>query len=180
MGVTWGCSEITPELYRELSRDPAPAELLLRLEDIADEELAEIGCDRERFESLHEGVLQEFTEVDKAWNGIHFLLTGRSRKGPDVLSMAVYGGAALDLMNGTHALLSPEETKAVASALLRVSEKELRARFDPKAMERGDVYPDGLWQDTNALDYLLSYYPNVVEFYTAVAGRGNAVLISTG
>lgn len=64
MGVTWGCQEITPELCQELSRDPRPLELVIRLEEVEDEELEEAGCDRARFERLREGVLEGFTEVD--------------------------------------------------------------------------------------------------------------------
>lgn len=97
-----------------------------------------------------------------------------------MLSMAIYGGAALDLMEGMNALLSPDETRAVASAVQRVTEAEMRARFDPSAMTAGEVYPSGGWRNEDDLDYLLSYFPQVVEFYVAVASRGNAVLISTG
>ena len=33
-----------------------------------------------------------YVEVDKAWHGIHYLLTGQSQGGPEPLALAVLGG----------------------------------------------------------------------------------------
>ncbi len=121
-------------------------------------------------------------DVDKAWHGIHFLLTGDPWEGSPPLMNAVLGGETLgdeDLGYGPARFLTPEEVTELAEALEGWSREKLAARYDPAAMEAAEIYPTGIWEDEGpeALDYVLSYYDELLEFYRQAAARGDAVIL---
>ena len=183
MGVLCGHQEITPSVYRALRRHPELIEALVCFEDLDEKDLGRLrrkGWTVPKLQELRKGLLKSTTDLDKAWHGIHFLLTGSAGKTRSVLSMAVIGGRSLDLTRGMNGLLSPAETKAVASALRKVRKKELAARFDSEKMTDQEVYPVELWAQEDDASYPLVYYPKMVSFFVRVARRGNAVLITTG
>lgn len=118
-------------------------------------------------------------DLDKAWHGIHFLLTGDAwDPGGTAAGLAVMGGepVGVDGPYGPTRLLSPEDVKAVAAALGPLTADELRGRFDPDAMT--DVYPD-LWdQGEPAFRYLWNAFERLRALYADAAAAGDAVLIA--
>lgn len=118
-------------------------------------------------------------DVDKAWHGIHFLLTGDPWEGTLPLANAVLGGETLgdeDLGYGPARFLTPEEVVELAEALEGQPREKLAAGYDPAALEAAEIYPEGIWEP-EALDYLLNYYDELVEFYRQAAARGDAVIL---
>ncbi len=120
------------------------------------------------------------TDVDKAWHGLHYLLTGRADGGREPFSLAIYGGAELgpDIGLGPARLLTPEQVVRLAAALDSLTTDELTARFDPQDMQARAIYPDVIWvRDGNdALAYLLDNFERMAEFYRDAAARGDGVL----
>jgi len=120
-------------------------------------------------------------DLDKAWHGIHFLLTGAVEGGPEPLASAVLGGVPVgeDLGYGPARWLAPEQVAEIASALDIYDRAALYARYDPDAMTRLDVYPGVMWaRDRDAaFDYLWEYFTQMVAFYRATAERGEALLL---
>jgi hypothetical protein len=120
-------------------------------------------------------------DLDKAWHGIHYLLTGGEVWGGNgPLADAVLGGQTIgpDVGYGPARLLLPEQVAAVARALAEVSPETLAVSFDPAAMDQAGVYPQ-IWDEgQEALDYLLSYYQRLAAFYERAARQGNAVLLA--
>jgi hypothetical protein len=118
--------------------------------------------------------------VDKAWHGIHYLLTGEAWGGEFPLAAAVLGGQEIgeNFGYGPTRYLVPEEVKTVAAALDRLPAGELAKRYSPGKLQTAQIYPDGIWitEGEEALGYLLNYYGELVKFYGNAAGCGRAVL----
>ena len=67
-------------------------------------------------------------------------------------------------------------TAGVVMALAGLDEAALRARFNPEAFTKADVYP-GMWNEgEDAFVYLLENFAQVSIFFQDAAARGNAVL----
>lgn len=119
-------------------------------------------------------------DIDKAWHGIHFLLTGEAEGGAEPLSLAVTGGEEFgpDLGYGPPSFLSSAEVKAIAEALKPLGRSELAARFDPQEMERKEIYPEVIWtrDGDDALDYVLENYEVLRDMYLEAAARGDAII----
>jgi len=119
-------------------------------------------------------------DIDKAWHGIHFLLTGEAEGGPEPLSLAVIGGEEFgpDLGYGPPSFLTPAEVKAIAEALKPLGRTELAARFDPQEMERKEIYPEVIWtrDGDDALDYVIENYEVLRDMYLEAAARGDAII----
>lgn len=119
-------------------------------------------------------------DIDKAWHGIHFLLTGEVSTATPPLGDAVMGGTPVgeDEGYGPARLLSAEQVKAVAEALKPLTREIVAARFDAEAMANAQVYPS-IWDEgEGALDYLMMHYDELRAFYLRAAKRGDAVLVS--
>ena len=118
-------------------------------------------------------------DIDKAWHGIHFLLTGESEECDDLLSQVVMGGTALgpDVGYGPARYLTPQQVSQLAGVLAKLPSTSLAARYAPAEMEEAGIYPD-IWQrdGDEALEYLLHYYDKLVDFYHQGAAQGHAVL----
>jgi hypothetical protein len=119
-------------------------------------------------------------DIDKAWHGIDFLLRQIAEEQDAPLAAAVAGGTDLgeDLGYGPPRALSAQEVQAIAAALALVTPDQLKQAYDPEAMGAACIYPD-IWErdGAEALDYLLHYFPAVVAFYQAAAGRGDGALL---
>lgn len=118
--------------------------------------------------------------LDKAWHGIHFLLTGNAEAANSLSSKVIFGGESFgpDLGYGPAQLLTPAEVKGIAKLLMKETPERLAARYDPVAFEQADIYPSVIWvrEGKAALTYVLGYYRKLVEFYQNAAERGNAVV----
>jgi hypothetical protein len=120
-------------------------------------------------------------DLDKAWHGIHFLLTGSAWEIGEGAGGAVLGGEPIggDTGYGPIRLLPPEAVRTVAAGLATLEIDELRARFDPESLAAADVYP-AIWDEgAEAFDgYLAPYYTHLREFYRAAALNNEAVLLA--
>jgi hypothetical protein len=103
----------------------------------------------------------ESCDLDKAWHGLHFLLTGGADGDGTPLSFLVSGGTALaelDHSYGPPRLLSSADVRRIHAALARLSDDDLRARFDGARMDELDVYPT-IWtrpvEEDDALGWLM-------------------------
>ena len=118
-------------------------------------------------------------DIDKAWHGIHYLLTGTADRGAEALSWAVLGGVEIgeEIGYGPARFLEPGEVQSVAAWL--PDDTVFRSRFDPQAMEKAKIYPEVIWvRDGNeALDYLLENYRALVAFYKSAAERGDGAIL---
>jgi hypothetical protein len=122
-------------------------------------------------------------DVDKAWHGIHFLLTGTAWEGSFPLNFIVSGGKQIgdvDVGYGPARALTSEDVRRLAAALEPLTSAEIERRFDPKKMTKLQIYPD-IWDrdpdEDDSLGYLLEYYTDLRDFVRRTAERGQALLV---
>ena len=138
-------------------------------------------------------------DVDKAWHGIHWLLTGspddrppaarkrglfrRGAPEPDPAGaewLAVLSGEPVGYDNGygPARLLRPEQVAAVAEVLAPLDRDALGGRVDLLAMEAAELYP-GIWDAEDVYEeYLGPSYEVLRDFYVRAAADGAAVLLA--
>jgi hypothetical protein len=128
-----------------------------------------------------DGEAENTVDVDKAWHGIHFMLTGRQYGGEEPLALAVLGGEDIgeDMGYGPARWLTAEQVQAVAQALEELSMEQFKARFAPAAMTAANIYPEVIWErdGSDALDYVVENYRLLLGFYQDAAERGDAAIL---
>ena len=117
-------------------------------------------------------------DIDKAWHGVHFLLTGTAEEAPGPLGQVVLGGTEIgdDLGYGPARYLAPDAVGTVATALDAASSDELRRGYDAAALEAAEIYPGG-WSEPDKVDWVLEAFEDVRRFYRAAARRKSGVLV---
>lgn len=122
----------------------------------------------------------EQTDVDKAWHGIHFLLTGTDWEGDEPLCYLVRGGKEvgdIDVGYGPARALESAQVKQFSDGLAQVSEQDLRARFDADKMASLSVYPT-IWEEGDeALEYLLEYFGELKSFVHETAEKRMGLVV---
>jgi hypothetical protein len=143
------------------------------LRGVAREVHAEGGGEGIRPEDLGQRI-----SIDKAWHGLHFLLTLSAEPTAEDASQVVMGGAEIgeDLGYGPARYLDVEEVSRAAAVLQALTPGDLRLRYDASVMEELRIYPGG-WDDAENLEWLLEAFAEVSTFYRGSAERGNAVLL---
>ena len=127
--------------------------------------------------------------IDKSWDGVHYLLTGKStvesvkeidQSNPKewvILGWSVWGP---DVGYGPSRFVAPKEVTQLASVLAEIKDEELIKNFNPEKMIETEIYPDGIWEEANiSLEWLMDNYHKVKDFFIDAARKGNAVLIWT-
>jgi len=118
-------------------------------------------------------------DLDKAWHGIHWLLTGEGWGGEPPLSLAILGGTDIgpDQGYGPARFVTPQQVGAVAVALAALTDEDLARRYDAKTMDERHIYPT-VWErdGAEALGYLIHHVHVLARFYAKAAQRGDAVL----
>jgi Domain of unknown function (DUF1877) len=136
----------------------------------------------ERFleKTLDEAPKDRSVYLDKAWHGIHFLLSGSAEATSTLSSKVIFGGESFgpDQGYGPAQLLTPAEVKAIAELLAKETPELLSTRYNPQALERAKIYPSIIWvrEGPDALKYVLQFYKPLVQFYQRAAERGDAVI----
>lgn len=154
---------------------PARLDVLIQNPEDADELFLRTAHQNER---LH---------LDKAWDGLRFLLDAHTWNESQPLSDTVIGGTDLDEDEplkygyGPPRYLRAEEVADIAAALNGVDRAGLLARCDPAALAAEGVYPQG-WtgresNEDRAADWLGEAFARLVAFYRQAADRGLAVLL---
>jgi hypothetical protein len=117
-------------------------------------------------------------DLDKAWHGVHYLLTGSADPVESPLGRIVLGGTELgedDLGYGPARFLTPADTATSAGELIVLAAGDGWAdRFDPDAMTALGLYP-GVW-GADDREWLADAVTRLAAFYATAAERGSAVL----
>ena len=146
-------------------RDPLTARVIASDTDLLDE-LIETEDDDARL------------DLDKAWHGVHWVLTGSSEETVDPAGDALLGGEPVgeDLGFGPARVLEVDRVRAVAGVLGGLDLDTLAARVDPPRMRKAEIYPD-IWDEPAIYaEYLRPALEELVEFYAAAAQAREAVI----
>ena len=123
-------------------------------------------------------------DLDKAWAGIHYLLTGTAWNGIKPLNFLLLGGEAvgsIDVGYGPARAFYSAEVREISNALSEIGESELRKRFNPSEMMKLKVYPE-IWnrdvEEDDTIGYCVEYYKELRVFLAAAAKEGSGIIIS--
>lgn len=155
--------------------------------------------DVDAVEELQENNEPELCDIDKMWDALHFLLTGKSAKEPidflltgksasepienDPVSEAIVGQFNIsgeefeEYVSGTLA----ERVKVIAEALQGLDFNAYAEKFTMRSFAEHNIYPD-LWSNEDEaeeiLDYMRDCFESLKQFYLRMAEKGAAVLVS--
>jgi len=118
---------------------------------------------------------QRVLDVDKAWNGIWYLLNAVGGAPVDVVG----GGEQVsddDWGYGPARYLTADDVRAAAAYLRETTWEALASHFDPAHLQAADIYP-AIWDDPHALDYLRENFQCLVAFFAAAATVGDAIVL---
>jgi hypothetical protein len=129
----------------------------------------------------------EGLDIDKAWHGIHFLLTGTAWDGEPPLNFLVGGGKSIgddDTGYGPVRGFSNSDVRRLGTKLALLPSSELRKRVDAERMNELEIYPyPGFnWSDGEEyhLDGLIHFYQPLREFVREAAYDRMALLVCLG
>ncbi|MEM1061482.1 MAG: YfbM family protein [Planctomycetota bacterium] len=120
-------------------------------------------------------------DLDKAWNGLHFLLTGTADGGDGPGAFIIEGGTEVgdvDVGYGPARAFRSDEVAAIDAHLRSLTDDELLGRLDQAAMTRLSVYPD-VWDEPpeESLEYLGHYLGELRGFLTATTERSSGMVV---
>jgi len=150
---------VKPERGEELAHDPAAVGTFVH-EAIEDQD--ELG--------------QDFLDLDKSWQAIHFLLTGDVEGGDAPLAWAVLAPTTIgeDLGYGPARLLSPDEVTEVSKALAPITADKMKRRFNKETLNERNVYPNA-WRADDA-DYIAENFTQLKKLYESAARRRMSIV----
>jgi hypothetical protein len=115
--------------------------------------------------------------LDKAWHGVHYLLTGEPESTSGSLGNVVLGGTEIgdDEGYGPARCFTTSEVAQLARVLDQAGIRdEAAARYDSARMSDLGIYPGG-W-DEEGRDWLLDALDELRAFFVAVAATGDAIV----
>lgn len=158
--------------------------MIANYQPTTDIELEKIMC-LDDVEELQESEDIEICDIDKMWDALHFLLTGKSASEPiedDLISEAIVGQFNIsgeeieEFISGT----KTDRVKEIAKALQELDFETYIDKFDMSAFRQNDIYPD-IWEYEEAdkiKDDLRSSFESLKKFYEKMAEQERAVLVS--
>ncbi len=124
---------------------------------------------------------RETLDLDKSWDGLHFLLS-KTRPGRPELKFIDSGGVAVGKVDatgyGTPAkVMRAHEVQALAIALSDLQAEAIRDAYVPDELVIDGVYPKGLWRDDPKVrDYLAEHFSDMKRFVLGSAASGMGLL----
>lgn len=127
---------------------------------------------------------ENYTDLDKLWDGLHFLLTGfdsddyNANKTPEQLALC-YGFFGQETLNEEVYLLNADKVIDVVNALNKINIDELLDNVNFDDFGKADLYPD-IWYNDDKEDLseeLKEYFENFKQFYQNAFKNNHSVLI---
>jgi hypothetical protein len=158
--------------------------MVLCLRQAKDDDLSRLRSDTEAAddflfddEAYASGALVDF---DKAWNALHFMLTGNDAETDHPLSFFPNNPERIGTDNGYGGpwIYTPAQVRAFNDALAALSDEELMARYDPSEMVKHDVYlADALIDDgPEGLEYVMQSVPALRALMEKSAAEGSSIV----
>jgi len=120
-------------------------------------------------------------DIDKAWEGIIFLLTGSNlAEAEDPLVAILFSGQLLDeeqdLGYGPAHYLTPQQVVELNDELAKFSVEDSKEKFNTEKMMELGVYPE-IWDEGDqAFDYLSEHFLILQQFFNTAAANNEAVI----
>ena len=125
-------------------------------------------------------------DIDKAWGGILYLLTGKAfaSGSPEdevdslnrIFFSAQFFDEDMDVGYGPAHYLTPEQVAGIHRKIASLTEADLKAHYDPEAMnEEEELYPSLDWNEED-FEYLYFHFQALQSFFATAASRGEAIV----
>jgi len=120
-------------------------------------------------------------DVDKAWHGIHFLLTGSDWEGDGPLAFILHGGREIkeDLGYGPLHGFTSAEVKEISKALDGLNVPALHEKADPAQFTTNEIYPE-IWATQpkeECIGYVTESLKELREFVRKTAQSNRALIV---
>jgi len=120
-------------------------------------------------------------DVDKAWQAIHYLLTGTAEPTDSLLGFLYSGGTTIkdtDVGYGPPRAYTSAQVASVAAELSALDRDTLYRRYKPKEMDEQDVYPQ-IWarDGEEGFDYAWQHFEGLRSLLTEAHRRRQGVLV---
>ena len=119
--------------------------------------------------------------LEKAWHGLHYLLSGDCWGGNGPRAFLLNGGVAQgdDKGYGPDRYFAAPEVRAIAQDLANLSVDDLWQRFDAQTMTAEGVYP-GIWDEPeeDLQEEYGEYFEELQQFLSEAAEQDEAIIIS--
>lgn len=166
---------VTPQEWQHIKEDAAAADAFFgyNLDDADDN-----GWNA-YFELRRSG--RRYLDIERAWDGLHFLLTGRNSYAASDISdplSYVVGAENEHRWNDDCSVdfLRPEQVQETSHAMKTLPHEDLRSRYDAAKFSAAELYPSGEWHPED-IEPLLGIYDKVAAFFHAAAEAGDVILI---
>ena len=136
---------------------------------------------------LPEEAQGEDIDLDKAWHGLHYLLTGTAWEGREPYCYLLSGGEQIgdaeehDVGHGPVRILLPPQVALFSDAVQLLTPGEVHRRLNAKEMTRLDIYPEVWAREGPAaqenLDYLTENAADLQAFLRRTVTDQKAVVI---
>jgi len=123
-------------------------------------------------------------DLDKSWQGIHYCLNKTAYDAKPPMDFITLGGVVagdIEVGYGPARLFDSKMVKEIHHCLLKISETEISANYNPEEMDKLDIYPN-IWErdGDEGLEYISEYYVNLKKFISNCNNHnlGMAIYIS--
>ncbi|MBC7451002.1 MAG: YfbM family protein [Cytophagales bacterium] len=131
----------------------------------------------------HEETDVNLLDIEKAWEGLFYLLTGKSLNNCEeakpplcwILNAANEIDVDQDLGYGPASYTTIEQTKEICDAMNSISVEELQQRYDGVVMMGLGIYPE-IWDEAEAVDYLIENFLLLKLFYNKASDDQQAMI----
>lgn len=122
-------------------------------------------------------------DIDKAWEGLFYLLTGKSLNTCEeaipplswILNSANEIDSDQDMGYGPASYTTIEQTKELSTAMDAISVEELKSKYDGVVMMGLGIYPE-VWNEAEAVDYLIENFLLLRLFYNKASDNDQAMI----
>ena len=137
--------------------------MIANYQAVSDMEL-EQGFDLDDVENLQEKEDAEICDIDKMWDALHFLLTGKSEDAGEFI-----------------AGIRSDRVKEIAEALQTIDFEGYIEQFNMNKFAENEIYPD-IWEYEEEADEIKDdlrlSFESLKKFYEKMSKQGSAVLVS--
>lgn len=138
----------------------------------------------DKIEKLSENEQCDICDIDKMWDGLHFLLTGKSASEPienNKLSEAVVGTDMFDENEDDFlAYIKSEELKAIIDVMEKTNIDELLTKYNMDDFKNAKIYPN-IWKkedEADIHDELIFCFESMLDFYKKCNKENMNIIIS--
>lgn len=140
----------------------------------------------DEIEELSEDEKCDICDIDKMWDGLHFLLTGTSASKAienNKLSEAVVGTCIFNMEDESDVFLAyikADELPAIINSLESIEIKDMIKKYTMDDFKQAQIYPN-IWKkedEDSIYDELIFCFEGMVDFYKKCSKKNMNIVIS--